>query len=351
MTFWRRAVVAACVMALLGSGLASGSAVRAADGLNVDSWIELSSTAPAAGCTLEAAFEIRSGGYAVEGIDVFIGIFVDSELYSGDRAITDANGIAYITIDSSVADGLDAWVDVTLNDTYWWGRSFSPGAGDSCYDSPLQVTESGEIAEVPTEPTDTSEVTYNTAIETPGSSIISEIGFYVQERNLSCEYAAVQIATAAWNAPVSEYALDDIVGWSDNPHIGYRGDINGWWGNTWDYGVYAEPLSWALPQFGFVGEVAYTEGDADWLIDEIDMGNPVIVWLGLWGDTSFYESSPDGTTYKLASGYHVVVAYGYDEGGVYISDPAIGAMKYYDWASFSSMWSVLDGMALSVYPA
>jgi hypothetical protein len=48
---------------------------------------------------------------------------------------------------------------------------------------------------------------------------------------------------------------------------------------------------------------------------------------------------------------HVLVAYGYDEGGVYLSDPAIGGMKYYDWGTFTWMWSVMDGMALSVYPA
>lgn len=347
MTFWRRAAAVAFVVALLASGLVRGGAVRAADGLNVDSWMELSSTAPSAGCTLEAAFEIRSGGYPIEGVDVFIGIFVDSDLYSGDRAVTDANGIAYITIDSSAADGLDAWIDVTLNDTYWWGRSYAAGSGDSCYDSPLQATKSGEIAGLPEEPEDEPETTFNSVIDTGGSTIIPEVGFYVQQRNLSCEYAAMQIATAAWGAAVSEYSFDNTVGWSDNPHVGYRGDITGWWGNTADYGVYAEPLSWALSQFGFVGEVLYTGGDTDPLISHIDRGNPVVVWLGLWGDQgSVYL---DG--YMVTAGMHVMVAYGYDEGGVYLSDPAIGGMKYYDWGTFIWMWSVMDGMSLSVYPA
>lgn len=343
MTLWRKAALVAFVVGLLGSSLARVSPAVAQDALSVDSWMELSSTAPSSGCPLEAAFEIRSGGYPVEGVDVFIGIFVDSDLYSGDRAVTDENGIAFITIDASAADGLDAWVDVTLNDTYWWGRSFAPGAGDSCYDSPLKVTESGPIAGVPEEPEQT---TFNSAIETDNATIIPEVGFYVQQRNLSCEFAALQIATAAWNAPVSEYSFDNLVGWSDNPHIGYRGNITGWWGNTWDYGVYAEPLSWALPQFGFVGEVMYTGGDADPLINHIDRGNPVLVWLGLWGDQGVYY---DG--YMVTAGMHVMVAYGYDEGGVYLSDPAIGGMKYYDWGTFIWMWTVLDGMSLAVYPA
>ncbi|HQY32156.1 MAG TPA: hypothetical protein PK691_12740, partial [Thermomicrobiales bacterium] len=73
---------------------------------------------------------------------------------------------------------------------------------------------------------------------------------------------------------------------------------------------------------------------------------PTLVWLGLWGDQSVYE---DG--YKVTAGMHVLVAYGYDEGGVYLSDPAIGGTKYYDWGTFEWMWSVVDGMAMSVYPA
>ncbi len=79
---------------------------------------------------------------------------------------------------------------------------------------------------------------------------------------------------------------------------------------------------------------------------EISAGNPVLVWLGLWGDQSVYE---DG--YRVVAGMHVLVAYGYDDGGVYLSDPAIGGMKYYDWGTFLWMWGVMDGMGLSVYPA
>jgi uncharacterized protein YvpB len=318
--------------------------------VSVDSYIELSTTAPSSGCTLESAFEVRSGGYALPGVDVFIGVFVGTDLISGDRAVTDANGIAFITIDASGADGEDAWVDVTLNDTYWWGTAFYPGTGSSCYDSPRMITESGPIASVVTEPTVYTEsgstASESSAVSSGGAVIIPEVGFYVQQRNLSCEYASLYIATAAWGRGISEYNFDNLVGWSDNPHVGYRGNITGWWGNTYDYGVYAEPLSWALAQYGFVGEVAYTGGNPNWLIGEINAGNPVVVWLALWGDQSVYY---DG--YMVTAGMHVLVAYGYDDGGVYLSDPAIGGMKYYDWGTFQWMWGVMDGMSLSVYPA
>lgn len=343
MTVWRKALAGVFGVGLLVAQLGGAGNVQAANSWNVDSWIELSATSPASGCVIESAIEVRSDGYVLSGVDVFIGLYVDSQLISSDNAVTDDNGVVFLSFDPSAADGQDAWVDVTLNDTYWWGTAVYPGAGASCYDSPLKITESGPIAG--TEGASTSD-SPSTATSPAGAVIIPEVGFYVQQRNLSCEFAAVQIATAAWGRTVSEYSMEETVGWSDNPHQGYRGNINGWWGNVYDYGVYAEPLSWALAQYGFVGEVAYTYGDPTWLINEIDNGNPTLVWLGMWGDQSVYE---DG--YRVVAGMHVMVAYGYDDGGVYLSDPASGASRYYDWGTFEWMWGVLDGMGLSVYPA
>jgi predicted double-glycine peptidase len=48
---------------------------------------------------------------------------------------------------------------------------------------------------------------------------------------------------------------------------------------------------------------------------------------------------------------HVVVARGFDDAGVYVSDPANGAYKFFPWADFMWAWNVLDGMALGVGPA
>jgi uncharacterized protein YvpB len=348
MTVWRKAFAGVFAVGLLLAQLGNAGTAQAANSWDVDSWIELSSTSPSSGCAIESAIEVRSDGYVVPGVDVFVGLFVDSQLISADRVSTDENGVAYLSFDSTLADGLDAWVDVSLNDTYWWGTAVYPGAGDSCYDSPLQTTESGPIAASPDATTVSGDTLSNSteAVSDGGGVFIPEVGFYVQQRNLSCEYAAVQIATAAWGYAISEYSMEQTVGWSDNPHIGYRGDINGWWGNVYDYGVYAEPLSWGLAQYGFVGEVAYTYGDPSWLINQIDMGNPTLVWLGLWGDQSVYENG-----FRVVAGTHVLVAYGYDEGGIYLSDPAIGGTKYYDWGTFEWMWGVLDGMSLAVYPA
>ena len=177
-----------------------------------------------------------------------------------------------------------------------------------------------------------------------------EVPTYTQQRNLSCEYASLVIAMGAYDVWVSEWEFDAMVPQSDNPHWGYRGDINGWWGNTTDYGVYPEPLVEPLAQFGFRGEVFYAQGDASALTNFLDNGVPVVLWLGLWGDQSFYEYASDGTPYKLNAGYHVVVAYGYDESGVYASDPATGGTVSWAWGDFMWMWAALDGMSMAVWP-
>ncbi len=178
-----------------------------------------------------------------------------------------------------------------------------------------------------------------------------DVPTYVQQRNLSCEYAALTIATAAFGGWVSEYEFDERVGLSANPHWGFRGDITGWWGNTEDYGVYPEALVGPLADLGFVGDVHYAQGDASILTTHLDRGEPIVVWLGLWGDLGFYEYAEDGTPFKVTPGYHVVVARGYDAAGVYVSDPAKGAYAFYDWDTFMGMWNVLEGMSMAVTPA
>jgi uncharacterized protein YvpB/transposase-like protein len=171
---------------------------------------------------------------------------------------------------------------------------------------------------------------------------------YKQKRNLSCEYAATHIATAMFGNAIPEDVYINSVPQAKNPHNGYRGNIDGWWGNTDDYGVYPEALLPVLNDYGFVGEIFYSEGATDTLKAHIDAGHPVLVWLGFWGDTRV-RLHDDGT-YSVATGTHVVTVYGYDDDGVYVSDPAKADLDFYSWEEFVGMWKVLDGMSMAVYP-
>lgn len=181
-----------------------------------------------------------------------------------------------------------------------------------------------------------------------GPTVSVPVDTYSQSRNLSCEYAATYAATAAFGAGVSEQTFIDSVPSAKNPHYGYRGDIDGWWGNTDDYGVYARALVPTLNAHGFHGEVMYTQGDVGPLIAHIDAGHPVVVWLGFWGNTR--QVLTDQDTYSLFAGMHVVTVSGYDASGVYVMDPAKGSTQFYDWGTFEALWSIVDGMGLAVYP-
>jgi len=170
-----------------------------------------------------------------------------------------------------------------------------------------------------------------------------------QERNLSCEYASAFIATSAFGTGIPEWVFTDSIPKAENPHYGYRGDIDGPWGGYDDYGIYPEPLVPILNDYGFVGEVFYGEYDPTLLKAHLDAGHPVIVWLALWGDTGIRYH--DDGTYTVFAGEHVMVAYSYDAAGVYLSDPAHGTYKFLSWDTFIDAWGTSDGMSLAVYPA
>lgn len=187
------------------------------------------------------------------------------------------------------------------------------------------------------------------ALPYPSSPYFPWVPAYKQARNLSCEYASAFIATSAFGNGIPESAFWESIPQARNPHLGYRGDIDGAWGGYDDYGIYPEPLMPVLNAYGFVGEVIYAEGDPSLLTAHLDAGHPVIVWLALWGDTGVVYD--DEGTYTVFAGAHVVTAFAYDDGGVFVSDPGWGSYRYFAWDAFMYHWTIMDGMALAVYPA
>jgi uncharacterized protein YvpB len=338
-------LVAMLVVGLCASVLGAPSAA-AADIRAIHAWVQLSATRPAVGCTINTSVEIRESGFPVASTEVALAIFVGDQLISADRAVTGSDGIAYLALDTSAMwNGANGWLDINIAGTYVGGASILPNNANDCSAGARLIELEAEV------PVVTVSTTGDQNSSASGPLVSFWVPTYVQQRNLSCEYASLYIATARWGNGISEYAFDGVVGWSDNPHWGYRGNITGWWGNTTDYGVYAEPLSWALSQFGFRGDVFYALGDTSELTWRLDAGIPVLVWLSMWGDPGYYDWTADGTRYKLVPGMHVMVAYGYDQQFVYLSDPATGSYRSYAWGDFLAMWNVLDGMGLGVTPA
>lgn len=221
--------------------------------------------------------------------------------------------------------------------------------GDTWTAETLPASTPTEWDESWTEPASDAVGGVNPGWEEPASAPVfaADVPAYMQMYSLSCEYAAAFIATAAFGNGVPESAFMERIGQSANPHWGYRGDITGAWGGAEDYGIYAEALVPTLNEFGFVADVFYG-GDPGPLTARLDAGMPVMTWLGYFGDTAWQQY--DEGSYLLAPGMHVVTIYGYDDGGVYLSNPGRGSYDYYSWDEFLAKWAVIDGMGLAVAP-
>jgi uncharacterized protein YvpB len=172
---------------------------------------------------------------------------------------------------------------------------------------------------------------------------------YHQGYGLSCEFASLYMVTAYWGDPIYEDYSISVTGWSDNPHLGFRGDINGAWGNTYDYGVYAEPLADIAWGYGYGADISYG-ADPNVLASYLDDGVPVIVWISVYGNWGWQEWDDWGGEYRIVPYEHVVVVNGYDDNGVWISDPGTGAYNQLSWSYFLYAWDLMDGMMLAVYP-
>ncbi|MGI8404991.1 MAG: C39 family peptidase [Thermomicrobiales bacterium] len=346
-----RAFVAGGIALALCTPIATPAAF--AQTASVEAWATLDATHPSPGCNVGVTVEVHSGGAANANANVSIVLSEDATgtMISSDSGETNDSGVAYLSYDTSGAvSGDKLWLELHVNDTYLGGKTIWTD-GNSCAlgATVIDLTGNAPSTSAATTSTSTSSDSSGSGTSADASSgpvMISNISAYQQQRPSSCEYASLSIATGALGNWISEYDFDSLVGWNDNPHWGYRGNINGAWGGTTDYGVYPEALVPALNQLGFNGEVS--DGDNSTLMNSIDRGEPTLVWIGLRGDQSIPPTTSDGTTYQVTAGMHVVVAYGYDNGGVYASDPGAGKLRYYDWGTFDSIWGIMDNMALAV---
>ncbi len=184
-----------------------------------------------------------------------------------------------------------------------------------------------------------------------GSTSLRAMPIMQQSLPLSCEAAAVSMATAYWGNQVSEWVFIENIPQNPNPHFGFRGSITGAFGGTDDYGVYAEPFQPVLSNYGFASDVFYANGNADLLTAQIDQGRPVVVWMTNLASAQprSYETA-NGQRFALVPQEHAVVVYGYDDSGVSIADPGDGSYRHITWSDFMRSWGYFDGMSLVVYP-
>jgi LysM repeat protein len=175
-----------------------------------------------------------------------------------------------------------------------------------------------------------------------GKSVLLRVPVLAQEHSLTCEAAAARMVAAYLGQPATEAWIQAQLGTDENPHKGFRGDIDAAFGGIVNYGVYAEPLAQALRSLGLHADVRYNVSYAD-LRATLDNGQPVIVWLSQFPAPGYYDQ-PGG--YRLVSGEHSYVVVGYDNQGLVVNDPLNGGRQFHIRAI--PRWELFNNMALFV---
>jgi uncharacterized protein YvpB len=175
------------------------------------------------------------------------------------------------------------------------------------------------------------------------------VGRQRQSRNLSCESSAVSMVAQYFGLELSESEVLAALPLHENPHLGFRGNVDGPTGGTQDYGVYAGPILDILHDQGL--QAWPVEGALDGVRSAIVRGHPVIAWVTYNCQTSTPETvSVDGEAVVLVPWQHVVVVTGYDAKGFWANDPWDGKEDFYRVADFERAMGYFGNMAVEVAP-
>lgn len=174
-----------------------------------------------------------------------------------------------------------------------------------------------------------------------------EVARQRQSHSLSCESSAASMVAQYHGVDLSEADVLAALPRNANPHLGFRGNVDGPTGGIEDYGVYAGPILNILNGQGLKAKAV--EGGREGIKAAIAGGNPVIAWVT-------YNCLPNtptrttiaGATVTLVPNQHVVVVTGYNEDGVWANDPWDGQEDFYPYADLKRGLGYFDHMAIEV---
>jgi uncharacterized protein YvpB len=182
----------------------------------------------------------------------------------------------------------------------------------------------------------------------PAEAQITGVVGHKQLYPLSCESRSAADFAAFFGYRIDEGEFLGRLPLSDNPDVGFVGDVHGRWGQIppGPYGVHAGPVAFVLRQYGLNAH-AYKGLTWDHLRAQIAAGKPVIVWVTGHvepGAPVEYTAS-DGRTIVVARYEHTVIVIGYTPEAVTLLD---GSKTYTRPLSvFLDSWAVLGNMAVT----
>jgi len=181
----------------------------------------------------------------------------------------------------------------------------------------------------------------------PTSASIQGISGRWPAYSLDCESRSAVDWAAYFGVQIDEGTFFNGLPSSDNPNLGFVGNVHGPWGQIPpnDYGVYAKPVANLLRSYGLEADAVY---DFSWLglQAEIASGEPAIVWVvgRVARGTPVPYTSSDGEQTTVVRFQHTVILTGYDAQQVTVLDG--------DWVyqrsvqDFLDSWGALGNMAV-----
>ena len=212
-------------------------------------------------------------------------------------------------------------------------------------------TNKEPLTEKTKEPTVTPTVTVDiTPVETQDyeeSYYIENVYGHRQFFSIGCEAAAAVDWARFFGVEIIEYNFQFELPVSDNPDLGFVGDVRGPWGQAppYAYGVHAGPIADALRNYG-LNAIAVKGFTLEKLKKQISNDKPVIVWVigNVVGGVPTEYTDSEGNTIIVAAYEHVVIVTGYDKDAIrYLNN---GKVYETPVDNFLNSWGVLGNMAV-----
>lgn len=182
----------------------------------------------------------------------------------------------------------------------------------------------------------------------PVSHYIWNIWGHRQYFPIGCEAAAADDWAKYFGVEVNEFNFQMRLPISDNPDLGFVGDVNSPWGQVppYAYGTHAMPVAAVLREYYGLNAVGVKGFTISKLKEQITADKPVIVWVignCTWSEPYVYTDQ-SGNDVITAPYEHVIIVTGYNEEMIRYMNNG----KFFDvpYESFERSWSVLENMVI-----
>jgi len=185
----------------------------------------------------------------------------------------------------------------------------------------------------------------------PKEHYIRQISGHKQYFSLGCEAAVAKDWANYFEKDFNEFEFQYRLPLSDNPDLGFVGDVNAPWGQVppYGYGVHAGPVADLLNAYSIPAK-AYKGYTLEQIKTQIAAGKPVIAWVigNVVGGVPYVYTDKKGNQVTVAAYEHVVIVTGYNEDHIrYMTN---GRFFEAPNAVFLNSWGVLGNMVVVAGP-